>query len=103
MTLQCQQPSSQRKRIPDPFLSLHVHPDPAPAFPLPHYAKPLTPGPSAAGPTMYVRDRHIPQSMLCHRPWHPTAPPPTLQMFGPEVQVLNTQARGGPAAVHEHM
>jgi hypothetical protein len=101
MTLWCHQSAFQLQSIPGPFLSPHIHSAPAPAFPLPHHAKPPPPEPSAAGLTMHRHGHHVLQPSLGHRPWQSTVPH-TLQIFGPEVQVPNIQAREATAAVKEH-
>jgi hypothetical protein len=103
MPLQSRQPSSQLHRSPGSLLSSHVHPPPAPAFLLPHHPAPLVSGPSGAVPTVHVHGHYVPGPVLSHHLWGPTAPPPPLQIFGPEVQVPNPQAREATAAGHEYM
>jgi hypothetical protein len=103
MTLQSRQPSSQLHSIPNSLLSEHVYPAPAPAFPLPRHPEPFVSEPPAAVPTMRVHGHYVPSPVLSHHLWNPTVPAPPLQIFGPEVQVPNIQAREATAAVHGYM
>jgi hypothetical protein len=103
MTLQPRQPSSQLHRIPNSLFSEHVHPAPALAFPLTHHPDLLVSGPSGAVPPVHVRGHYVPGPVLSRHLWQPTAPPPPLQTFGPEVQVPNTQTREATAAGHDSM